>query len=109
MLIVKLVRLILNAFRKPECKDQPMTKAEAEALVKEMAAKHPEAPELETGTSVVDVLKVLNLDSGFKTRKALAAELGLAETYEGTGKQNLWLRDRLIEKVAANDVDSLRD
>jgi hypothetical protein len=109
MLLVKLVRLILNAFRHKDCKDQPMTKAEAEALVRELAQKHPDAADLDTTKSVVDVMKALNLDSGFKSRSHIAVELGLATPYSGTVDQNLWLRDKLLEKVAEGDVDSLRD
>ena len=35
--------------------------------------------------------------------------LKLDGRYEGTGAQNLWMRDELLKRVAADDVDSLRD
>ena len=109
MLLVKLVRVILNALRHPEHKDQPMTKAEAEMLVKEMAARRPEANDLDTDKSVTDVCVALGLDSSFSARGVYARQLGLGELYGGTADQNLWLRDMLLEKVAADDVASLRD
>ena len=109
MLLFKLICLAIRALRRPEDKDKPMTMEEAADLVKKRAdAEHP-GEDLDTAVSVVDVMKATDVDSSFANRKKLAAYLGLAVVYEGTGKQNLWLRDRLIEKVAADDVDSLRD
>lgn len=107
--IVTLVRLILNAFRKPECKDQPMTTAEAEELVKEMAAKHPEGANLNVEESVVDVCVALGLDASMPARRRYAVELGFPGKYDGSADANRWLRKRLLEKVAADDVGSLRD
>lgn len=106
---VKLVRIILNAFRKPEHKDQPMTKDEAEALVKDMAAKHPDGAHLNVATSVVDVCVALGLDASMPARKRYAQELGYPEKYNGSADANLWLRNKLIEKVAADEVEDLKD
>lgn len=108
MLIVKLIRHILNALRRPECKDQPLTKDEAEALVREMAAKHPESAVLNVDQSVVDVCVALGLDASFPARKRYAIELQFPGAYDGSAKSNFWLRNRLLEKVAENDVNSLR-
>ena len=108
MLLFKLICLAIKSLRKPEDKDKPWTIEEAAALIKTRAETEHPGEDLDT-TGLVDAMKAIDIDSSFKNRKKLASFLGLAETYEGTGKQNLWLRDRLIEKVAANDVDSLRD
>lgn len=107
MLFVKLVRLILNAFRK--IKDQPMTTAEAEDLVKELAAKHPERANLNVETSVVDVCVALGLDASMQARRRYAQELKFPGSYDGSADANRWLRNKLIELVAKDDVGDLTD
>src|SRR6266576_2654634 len=46
---------------------------------------------LDWQTSVVDLLKLLDLDSGFQARRALAEELGFQGTFVGTQEQNIAL------------------
>ena len=107
MLLFKLICLAIRALRKPEDQDKPWTIEEAAALIAKRAETEHPGEDLDT-TGLVDAMKAIDIDSSFRNRKKLAAFLGLEGTYEGTGKQNLWLRDRLIERFAAGDVDSLR-
>ena len=102
--IIKLVRLVLNAFRKPECIDKPMTMDEANDIVKERASKHPEAASLNVEASVVDVCKALGLDGSYDARKRYAVELEYPGSYDGSAHANRWLRDKLVLKAAENDI-----
>lgn len=51
-------------------------------------------------TSVVDLLKLLDLDSGFQARRALAEELGFTATFIGTAEQNHELHKLVMADVA---------
>lgn len=109
LLIVKLVRHILNACREPENEGKPMTVDEAETLVAKLAANHPESANLHVHNSVVDVCVALGLDASYGARKRYAQQLRYPGAYDGSADANLWLRNKLLEKVAADDVASLRD
>lgn len=56
---------------------------------------------LDWKVSVVDLLKVLDIDASYGARKELAAELGISE-YEGTAEQNIQMHKLVINKLAAN-------
>ena len=109
MLLFKLICLAIKALRKPEDKDKPWTIEEAAELIKKRAETEHPGEDLDTASSVVDVMKALDIDSSFKNRKKLAEFFKIDRAYEGFGGQNLWLRDKLIERFAAGDVESLRD
>lgn len=53
-------------------------------------------------TSIVDLLKLLGLDSSLAARKELAAELGHSGPYTGTAEQNVWLHRQVMKKLAEN-------
>lgn len=108
MLLAKLVRFILNGLRHEDCKGAPMTKDEAATLIKKKAADHPEGAELDTSKSIVDACKALGLDASMSARKRYAQEFRISP-YDGTAEQNQVMLDKLLVKVAENDVDSLRD
>lgn len=53
--------------------------------------------------SIVDLLKLLGLDSGFDARKELATELGCpAELMGDSAKMNTWLHKEVLKKIAEN-------
>ena len=106
---VKLVRIIIDAFRDLVNKGKPMSTEEAEAIIKALADKHPEGANLNVATSVVDVCVALGLDASMPARKRYAQELGYPEKYNGSADANLWLRNELIKKVAADEVEDLKD
>ncbi len=56
---------------------------------------------LDWKVSVVDLLKVLDIDASYGARKELAAELGISG-YEGTAEQNIQMHKVVINKLAAN-------
>lgn len=59
----------------------------------------PGSDRLNWRTSIVDLLKLINVDSDFESRKALAGELGL-EDYSGSPEDNLWLHRRTMRALA---------
>ena len=53
--------------------------------------------------SIVDLLKLLELDSSFDARKELATELGCpAELMGDSAKMNTWLHKEVLRQIAAN-------
>ncbi|MCH2487929.1 MAG: DUF3597 domain-containing protein [Erythrobacter sp.] len=61
----------------------------------------PGADRLNWRTSIVDLLKLINVDSDYASRKALASELG-REDYEGSAEDNVWLHKRTMRELAAH-------
>ena len=63
-------------------------------------------------TSIVDLLRLLDLDSSLEARKELATELNVHAGEAGTAEQNIALHKAVIAKLAENGgivPDSLRD
>jgi hypothetical protein len=53
-------------------------------------------------TSIVDLLKLLGLDSSLQSRKELAAELGYSGDTNDSASMNIWLHRQVMNKLAAN-------
>lgn len=54
-------------------------------------------------TSIVDLLKLLELDSSLTSRKALATELACpAEKMADSAQMNMWLHQTVLQQLAAN-------
>jgi len=53
-------------------------------------------------SSIVDLLKLLNLDSSLQSRKELAAELHYTGDTNDSAKMNIWLHRQVMNKLAAN-------
>lgn len=71
--------------------------ANLEALAKAHAEK------LNWKVSIVDLLKLLGLDSSLAARKELAAELACpAEKMADSAQMNMWLHKTVLQKLAAN-------
>ena len=66
-----------------------------------MAASHPE--KLNWKTSIVDMLKLLGIDSSLSARKELAVELGCpADKMGDSAQMNMWLHKTVLQKLAQN-------
>jgi hypothetical protein len=66
-----------------------------------LAAANPQ--KLNWKTSIVDLLKLLNLDSSLEARKGLASELGCPSDKMGDSAQmNMWLHKTVLRKLAEN-------
>ncbi|MDZ7651907.1 MAG: DUF3597 domain-containing protein [Burkholderiaceae bacterium] len=71
------------------------------AQLEQRAAANPQ--KLNWRTSIVDLLKLLDIDSSFAARKELATELGCPANLMGDSAQmNMWLHKTVLAKIAAN-------
>jgi hypothetical protein len=57
---------------------------------------------LEWRTSIVDLMKALNIESSFGARKELAKELGYTGDMNDSANMNIWLHKQVMAKLAAN-------
>lgn len=79
----------------------PIAMVDVMTLLTEKAAKHPE--KLNWKTSIVDLLKLLGLDSSLAARKELAKELYCPdELLADSAKMNMWLHKQVLGHIAAN-------
>jgi Domain of unknown function (DUF3597) len=53
-------------------------------------------------TSIVDLMKVLGMDSSLDNRKELATELGYTGAKDGSAEMNMWLQREVMRQLAAN-------
>lgn len=71
------------------------------AKLEELAAANKE--KLNWKVSIVDLMKLLGMDSSFSARKELAAELECpAEKMGDSAQMNMWLHKTVLQKVADN-------
>lgn len=71
------------------------------AKLEALAGAH--AEKLNWKVSIVDLLKLLGLDSSLAERKALATELGCpAEKMGDSAQMNMWLHKAVLQKLADN-------
>jgi hypothetical protein len=73
---------------------------DVEAVLEEMAAKNPQR--LNWRTSIVDLMKLVGMDSSLTQRKALAQELGYAGSLQDTASMNMWVHKQVLRKLADN-------
>lgn len=82
--------------RRPE-----MEMVDVVAKLDGLAKNNPQ--KLEWKVSIVDLLKLLDIDSSYEDRKALATELGAtAETMEDSARMNIWLHKEVLRRIAQN-------
>ena len=61
------------------------------------------AQKLNWRTSIVDLLKLLDIDSSLTARKELATELGCpSDLMQDSARMNMWLHKAVLARVAAN-------
>ncbi|MEN9438091.1 MAG: hypothetical protein RIR09_2746 [Pseudomonadota bacterium] len=79
----------------------PVREVDVVAQLEQKAAANP--TKLNWRTSIVDLLKLLDIDSSLTTRKELATELGCPANLMGDSAQmNMWLHKTVLAKLAAN-------
>jgi len=76
----------------------PISRADVEAILQKVAAEVRE--DLDWRKSIVDLMKLLKLDSGLGARKQLARELGYAGALDGSAEMNIWLHKQVMTKLA---------
>lgn len=80
---------------------KPIAPVDVVAQLEQRAAANPQ--KLNWRTSIVDLLKLLDIDSSFAARKELATELGCpADLMGDSAKMNMWLHKTVLAKIAAN-------
>jgi len=77
-----------------------MAPVDVDATLADVAAK--KGQPLNYKTSIVDLMKVLDLDSSLTNRKELATELGYSGATDGSAEMNTWLHREVMKKLAAN-------
>jgi hypothetical protein len=53
-------------------------------------------------SSIVDLMKMLGMESSLQERKDLAMELGYTGELEGSAEMNMWLHKAVMRELAAN-------
>mgnify|MGYP000202661979 CR=1 FL=1 len=87
----------------PAAAGQPGTKMSAvdvAAVLDKLDEKSDE--DLDWRKSIVDLMKLLKLDSSLKSRKELATELKYAGDMNDSAKMNMWLHKQVMTKLAEN-------
>ncbi len=79
----------------------PIDMVDVVTQLEQRAAANPQ--KLNWRTSIVDLLKLLDMDSSFAARKELATELGCpADLMADSAKMNMWLHKTVLARIAAN-------
>ena len=78
----------------------PAQTVDVAAIVDKLVAAQKE--KLEWRTSIVDLMKALDIDSSLAARKDLAKELGYSGDMNDSASMNVWLHKQVMSKLAAN-------
>ena len=70
------------------------------AILDGLVAKNPER--LDWKHSIVDLMKLVGMDSSFTARKQLAAELHYTGDPNDSASMNIWLHKEVLKKLAEN-------
>ena len=73
---------------------------DVEAVLTDLAAKNGQS--LNWRTSIVDLMKLLQLDSDLASRKELAKELSFTGDTTDSASMNIWLHKQVMTKLAEN-------
>jgi 3-oxoacyl-ACP reductase-like protein len=78
----------------------PAGSVDVTAILDALNEKNPET--LDWRKSIVDLMKLLGLDSGLSARKQLASELHYTGDANDSASMNIWLHKEVMAKIAAN-------
>jgi len=73
---------------------------DVEQVLSSLAAKNPQ--KLNWRTSIVDLMKLLGIDSSLDNRKELARELGYTGSTDDSAAMNVWLHKRVMQELEKN-------
>jgi hypothetical protein len=73
---------------------------DVDAILAEAASRKGE--KLNYQSSIVDLMKLLDLDPSLANRKELATELGYSGAKDGSAEMNIWLHKRVMEELEKN-------
>lgn len=80
----------------------PAPIAETEVDVEASLASMDGADDLNWQTSIVDLMKLVGIESSLNNRKELAQELGYTGDLDGSAEMNIWLHKATMQQLAAN-------
>ena len=79
----------------------PMSQTDVVGKLERLAAENPQ--KLNWRTSIVDLMKLLGMESSLAERKELAAELGYPkDQMDDSARMNVWLHQQVLRKIAEN-------
>ncbi|HET9514385.1 MAG TPA: DUF3597 domain-containing protein [Gemmatimonadales bacterium] len=73
---------------------------DVEKVLEDLAAKNPQ--KLNWRTSIVDLMKLVGMESSLAERRELAEELGYTGSPQDTATMNLWLHKQVLRRLAEN-------
>lgn len=73
---------------------------DVEAILTEMAAANKQ--KLNWRTSIVDLMKLVGMESSLAERRELATELGYTGDQKDTATMNIWLHKQVMRELAEN-------
>lgn len=76
----------------------PATPEEIDARLEQIAAQKGAPSNYKT--SIVDLMKLLDLDPSLANRKELAQELGYSGALDGSAEMNIWLHQQVMQSLA---------
>lgn len=78
----------------------PAQQVDVAAVLDRMAAANPE--KLDWKHSIVDLMKLVGMDSSLSARKELAADLKYTGDTNDSAKMNIWLHSQVMRKLSEN-------
>ena len=84
----------------PATQTAAQSPVDVEAILEKMASERGE--KLDWRRSIVDLMKLLNLDSSLANRKQLAQELNYTGDTNDSAAMNVWLHKQVMKKLAEN-------
>ena len=84
----------------PSANPDRMVDVDVDAVLAQAATQKGE--QLNYKTSIVDLMKLLDLDSSLDNRKELATELGYTGDKDGSAEMNIWLHKAVMTKLEEN-------
>jgi len=85
----------------PQPQAQPQAQVDVEDVLSDIA-RDKGNPDLNWKTSIVDLMKLLDLDSSLANRKELATELGYTGEKDGSAEMNIWLHKAVMRELEKN-------
>jgi uncharacterized protein DUF3597 len=78
----------------------PLQLVDVEGVLTDLASKN--SQQLNWRTSIVDLMKLVDLDSSLNARKELASELHYTGDMNDSASMNIWLHKQVMQKLAEN-------
>lgn len=78
----------------------PAPVVDVAAILNDMAAKNPE--KLDWKRSIVDLMKLVGMDSSFGARKELAKDLNYSGDMNDSASMNIWLHKEVLKRLSEN-------